>query len=251
MQTYTAMLRRLKGSSMNDPLPKQGYDELADEYARIVDTKPHNAFYDRPAVQSMISDVDKLSILDAGCGVGSYTEWLLDHGADVVGLDGNEKMLSHARQRCGDRANFVLANLEEPLGFFPDQSFDGIVSALTVTYVKDLELLFREFARILNDKGWLVFSTEHPFHSYGYFHIDNYFQTKEVECLWKGFGKPVSMKSYFRSLGSFTEALNAAGFAIELLKEPLPTEDFRRVDPDGYDKICKFPLFLCIRARKR
>jgi hypothetical protein len=134
---------------------------------------------------------------------------------------------------------------------FSDKSFAGIVSALTITFIRDLALLFREFNRILQDSGWFVFSTEHPFHSYGYFHIDDYFQTKEVNCDWKGIGKIVNMKSHFRSLVAITEAFNGAGFDIEILKEPLPTEDFRKVDPNNYEVLCKFPLFICMRARKR
>ena len=54
--------------------------------------------------------------------------------------------------------------------------FDEIVSALAITYVRDHPTLFAEFNRVLHSRGWLVVSTEHPFISYGYFKVPNYFK---------------------------------------------------------------------------
>lgn len=48
-----------------------------------------------------------------------YTEWLLDRGAEVVGVDASEAMLAHARERVGDRATFHQADLGKPLDQFP------------------------------------------------------------------------------------------------------------------------------------
>jgi ubiquinone/menaquinone biosynthesis C-methylase UbiE len=235
---------------MKPSLPHDAYEMLADAYAAITDTKPHNAYYERPATQSLIGDVKGQIVLDAGCGCGAYTEWLLDRGAAVVALDANEKMLAHARERNGDRATYHCANLEEPLSFLKDQSFDGILSALTVTYVRDHVALFAELRRILRVGGWLVFSTEHPFFSYRYFKVEDYFETREVSCQWTGFGEKVLMPSYYHSLGTLTGALAGNGFVIERVLEPRPTREFQAADPEGYEKLLKFPLFICIRARR-
>ncbi|MFA6845645.1 MAG: class I SAM-dependent methyltransferase [Sphaerochaetaceae bacterium] len=236
---------------MHDSLPQQAYDELADAYNARIETKPHNAYYDRPAVQSLITDLSGKKILDAGCGPGIYTQWLLQNGASVTALDANERMLEHARKRNGAKAIFLHANLEEPLFFLSDALFDGIVSALTITYCKDLVFVFKEFSRVLKPNGWFVFSTEHPFFSYRYHDLGNYFPTQEVSCMWNGFGKPVMMKSYYHSLGTITDALTNNGFAIERVLEPLPTNDFAKVDSKGYNKLLAFPLFICIRAVKK
>jgi len=236
---------------MNDSLPQECYNELADSYAAIIDTKPHNAYYDRPAMQSLVPNVKGKSILDAGCGPGIYTEWLLHNGAKVTAIDANEKMLHHAKIRNGDTAIFYRANLEEPLSFLSDSKFDGIVSALTITYCRNLTAVFSEFSRILKRDGWFVFSTEHPFFSYKYFKIENYYETKEVSCIWNGFGKPVIMKSYYHSLSTMTDALTCNGFLIEKVLEPMPVEEFAKHDPEGYNKLLKFPLFIFFRAIKK
>ena len=236
---------------MKESLPQKAYDELADSYAELIGTKPHNAYYDRPAMQSLVFDVKGKKILDAGCGPGVYTEWLINQGADVVGLDANENMIKHAIARNGDRARFIRANLEEPMTFFHRNMFDGILSPLTITYCKDLKKTFSEFSRILKNEGWFVFSTEHPFFSYRYNKIENYYNTKEVSCTWTGFHQPVEMKSYYHSLGTITDALTSNGFVIERILEPKPTDGFAENDREGYNKLLEFPLFICIRAVKR
>jgi ubiquinone/menaquinone biosynthesis C-methylase UbiE len=235
---------------MKPSLPQEAYETLADAYAQKVDTKPHNAFYERPTTLSLIGNVRQQTILDAGCGPGVYTKWLLDKGANVIALDASEKMLVHARKRTEGQATFYHANLEEPLPFLKDGSVDGIVSALTITYVRDHNALFAEFRRVLRSGGWLVFSTEHPFFSYGYFKIENYFETQEVGSEWTGFGEKVYVPSYYHSLGSICEALSTNGFLIERVVEPKPTEEFRAADLKEYEKRARFPLFICFRVRK-
>lgn len=46
-----------------------------------------NACYERPGTIDLLPDVNGLRVLDAGCGSGVLTEWLLDHGADVTSID--------------------------------------------------------------------------------------------------------------------------------------------------------------------
>ena len=235
---------------MEKSLPDAVYTEIADAYAAVVDTKPHNAYYDRPAVQSLTPDVAGKAVLDAGCGPGAYAEWLLSRGAVVTAVDANEKMLEHARRRIGEKARLILANLEEPLGFLADGSFDGIVCPLTVAYLRDLDASFKEFFRVLKRGGWFVFSTEHPFFNYGYYGLDNYFETKQVAATWKGFGEPFKMPSHYHSLGCLANALTGAGFLIDRILEPKPTEEFKAADARRYDKLTRFPLFICFRAVK-
>jgi len=235
---------------MKPSLPQRAYNSLADAYAAKIDVKAHNAFYERPATLSLIDEVAGKRILDAGCGPGVYTQWLLDRGAQVVAFDANAKMLAYARKRTTDRATFFQANMEEPLSFIDTDSIDGIVSALAITYVRDHKTLFAEFNRVLHSRGWLVISTEHPFFSYGYFKVPNYFKTKKVSSIWKGFGKPVRVPSYHHSLGSICEALSGNGYTIERIIEPKPTGRFRKANQKEYQKLMRFPLFICIRARK-
>lgn len=235
---------------MKKSLPHDAYEEIADYYASVIDTKPHNAYYDRPAVQSLIPNVNNKLILDAGCGTGVYTDWLLNQGAVITCIDASDKMLAHAKKRIGEKATFYKSNMEEPLSFLSSNSFDGVLSSLAITYIKNHSYLFNEFNRVMKLNSWFIFSTEHPFFSYKYFKLENYFETKQVYCDWHEFGKTIKMPSYYHSLSSISNSLTDNGFIIEKILEPKPTEKFKENDIVSYKKLIKFPLFICFKAKK-
>jgi SAM-dependent methyltransferase len=233
------------------PLALDAYEALADHYAAKIDTKPHNAYYDRPATLALLPDVDGRRVLDAGCGPGVYAEWLLDHGAEVVAVDVSPKMVAFARARVGDRCEVRHADLGQPLDFLADESFDLVLSPLVLSYLADWHGPFREFHRILRPAGWFVFSTGHPFFEHLLFDDARYFEIERRQWPWRGFGgEPVIMPFYRRPLSAITGALWDTGFVIERLVEPLPTEDFKQADPEDYEKLLRMPGFMHIRARK-
>jgi 2-polyprenyl-3-methyl-5-hydroxy-6-metoxy-1,4-benzoquinol methylase len=82
-----------------EPVAREVYDRLADAYAARAPTKPHNAFYERPATLSLLGDVAGKRVLDAGCGPGIYAEELVARGAEVVGFDASGRMVELARKR--------------------------------------------------------------------------------------------------------------------------------------------------------
>jgi len=234
------------------PIAQHAYDKLADAYAALVDTKPHNAYYERPATLSLLPDVNGKHVLDAGCGPGSYTEWLVEHGAQVVAIDVNRKMVRLARKRLGSKAQVRQADLESPLDFASDASFDLIVAPLVMDYLKDWSAVFTEFHRVLKPGGILVFSMEHPFGKY-YDHqaTSNYYDTDMVQYTWHGFGMPVNVPSYRRPLSAVLNPLIKTGFSLDCLLEPLPTQQFKTAEPTEYEKLVRSPGFMCIRAVKR
>jgi SAM-dependent methyltransferase len=237
--------KRLK----KQPVAQQAYDVLAEAYAERIDTKPHNAYYERPATLSLLPEVSGKRVLDAGCGPGVYAEWLAAHGAQVVAVDGNPKMVQHTQKRLAGRGQVFQANLEEPLNFLPDAGFDLIVAPLVMDYLEDWAAVFAEFQRILAPGGILVFSMEHPFTKY-YDHrqICSYFDTDLVKYTWHGFGKSVDVPSYRRPLASVINPLISAGFSLEYILEPKPTEEFKLADPIDYEELMHNPGFLCVRA---
>jgi len=225
------------------------YERLADAYAELVDTKPHNAYLERPATLSLLPDVGGKRVLDAGCGPGVYSEWLAGHGADVTAVDASPKMVEHARGRLGDTVEVRLHDLRAPLDFLADDGVDLVVAALVMDYIEDWVPVFREFRRILRGGGALVFSVGHPF--FDYFikeEVEDYFRVEEVEMWWSGFGVRVLMPSYRRPLGSIFNALHEAGFLVERVIEARPTPEYREADPEGYEVVSKRPSFLCVKA---
>jgi SAM-dependent methyltransferase len=227
------------------------YETLAESYARLIDHKPHNAFYDRPNTLSLFPEVAGLSVLDAGCGPGKYSEILLARGAKVTGFDLSPRMVQAAKERNRAATHFFVHDMQAPLTMLGDASFDIVLCALSLDYVRDWKPTLLEFARVLRPKGLLILSISHPFFDYGYFRSRDYFAVEEVSSVWKGFGTPVRVNSYRRSLGDCLLALTEGGFQLDRLLEPRPTPEFERADPRHYRELNAFPSFLCLRACKR
>ncbi len=232
------------------PSPLEAYEELAEAYAALIDTKPHNAYYERPATLSLLPEVTGLRVLDAGCGPGVYSEWLIANGAEVVSIDASPKMVNLANQRLGGGADVRLADLGKPLDL-GNSTFDVVLAPLVMDYIKNWQSTFEEFFRILKTGGRFVFSASHPFSDYLYFQSENYLQTEAVGSVWRGF-RPlkVFVPSYRRPLSGMFGPLTAVGFKIEKIVEPMPTEEFKTADPKHYEELSRMPAFICIRAIK-
>jgi ubiquinone/menaquinone biosynthesis C-methylase UbiE len=233
------------------PIAFEAYEELADAYAEIVETKPHNAYYDKPAVISLLPELNGLKVLDAGCGTGAYSKTFIEMGAKVTGIEVSPNMIEHAKRKLGNQATLYLADLNEPLEFLKDSTFDIIVSPLVIHYIKDLKKLFNEFNRILKKDGVFVFSTSHPYFDYQYYKSKNYFSKEKVGCHWGGFKKKVYVPCYRYPLQYLINSLINANFTLDYLLEPLPTEEFKDADVKHYNELKEFPGFMCIRAIKK
>lgn len=228
------------------PIARDSYDRLAAGYDRDGDTKPANAYLERPATVSLLPDIEGSRVLDAGCGAGHLAEELVDRGATVVGLDVSSEMLAYARERAPD-ADFVRADLGSELPF-GDGAFDGIASSLAFHYVGDWGPLFRELRRVLVSGGWVVFSVQHPHADFEeYDDARNYHEVEQVSATWSSFGTEVEVPAYRRPLAAMLGPALDAGFRLDRLLEPTPTEEYRKADPERYEYEATRPNFLCLR----
>jgi ubiquinone/menaquinone biosynthesis C-methylase UbiE len=233
------------------PIALDAYETLAAAYASVIDTKPHNAYYERPATLSLMPEVKGKRVLDAGCGSGVYSEWLIKHGAEIVAVDASPKMVELAKQRLGSTTDVRQADLSKPLTFLHDSSFDVVLCPLVLEYIEDWHSTFAEFYRVLRPGGHFVFSVTHPFYDYIYFKSSNYFETELVGGEWRGFeGVRVYMPSFRRSLSATLSPLVETGFCLERILEPKPTDEFKKADPKHYEELSQQPCFLCVRAKK-
>jgi SAM-dependent methyltransferase len=220
---------------------------MADAYNARVDTQPHNALYERPAVLSLLPSLTGLTILDAGCGSGWYAQHFLENGAArVLCVDVSQKMAAAARTRLGTRAQVLNADLAEPLTFAADGEFDLIAAPLVLHYLADWTPTLLEFHRVLRPGGILAFSTHHPLMDVKLFNLPDYFATAYIEDEWDT-GK---VSYYHRSLTTILNTIVEAGFVIEKVLEPQPVPAMQVTHPELYDKLMHNPWFLVIRARR-
>jgi trans-aconitate 2-methyltransferase len=93
--------------------------------------------------------------LDAGCGSGRVTEELigrLPHGR-VLAVDASEAMVAKARERLGDRADYMVADLAE---LTVEKPVDLVFSTATFHWIPDHDRLFERLHSALRPDGRLV-----------------------------------------------------------------------------------------------
>jgi SAM-dependent methyltransferase len=223
------------------------YDTIASRYAAGVDERPWNALYERPATLALLPDVAGKDVLDAGCGPGWYADWLARNGAHVVAIDCSPHMVRLADARLRGRARVMQGDVSDLRNLLLTETFDVILSSLVLHYLADLANTFREWARLLRPGGTLVFSTHHPIHQASL--LDpGYLRTELIEEEWGWLGE--KMRYYRRPLRDLMEPLTAAEFVIERISEPTPGKALKAKDPKGYDRLCRLPAFIFVRARK-
>jgi SAM-dependent methyltransferase len=227
------------------------YDAMAEYYFEHVDTKPFNAYYERPATLSLLPAVKGRRVLDAACAAGWYSMWLMQQGASVTAIDFSPHMIEMTRRRVGQTAQIVRADLNEPLTFLGNGSMDIVLSSLTLHYLEDWTLPLAEFRRVLEPSGSLVLSVHHPFMDFTFFNREDYFLTEMIDDEWDTHKGKVKVQFYRRPLSGIISPVIEAGFIIEKLLEPMPTEKFRNVLPESYERLTRRPQFLFLRARKK
>lgn len=230
-------------------MSENDYDAFAAAYDADNEINAWNAYYERPAILSLIGEVRGLRVLDAGCGGGAHAVALLERGATLTGVDSSAGMLEIARRRLGVHVPLLLADLNEPLPF-GDEAFDLIIASLVMHYLPDWSLPLSEFNRLLSHGGRLVFSTHHPFMDHQLTGRDNYFETYRFSETWQRGEKTVLMRFWHRPLHAMFDALKSAGFHLETLSEPRPDPRARTCFPEAYQSLTTKPRFLFFSAAK-
>jgi len=129
-------------------------------WSEIYDAAPNPLIrVEEPVVRAMIDRVAPGVALDAACGTGRHTAYLVARGHRVIGVDGSPEMLAKARARvpAADLRTGDLLDLPiEP------RSIDLAVCALALTHVPDLLPAIASLARVLRPGATLIVSDHHP-----------------------------------------------------------------------------------------
>lgn len=159
-------------------------------------------------------------------------------------------MVDQARLRVGDQATIHQADLSKSLSFIEDEEFDIVLSTLALDYVKKWEKTFRELHRSMVLGGIFVYSVRHPIRGMEQFELDSYLELIQVMEPHGKFETSVDIPSYHRSLETIVNTTIDAGFVLDRLLAPEPTEKLQQIDPDDYETLLKRPHFLCVKAKK-
>ena len=131
------------------------YDEWAASYDDDLDAWSYRA----PGVVAetiLARHSDAASVLDVGCGTGMVGRALRTKGYQgrIAGLDISQASLRVAEQ-TGAYDTLEPADLQQPL-VVDDGGVDVLVCVGVMTYLPDVEAVWREFARVVRAGGLVV-----------------------------------------------------------------------------------------------
>lgn len=145
-------------------------------------------------------------ILDIGCGNARDILQILRAGAQVVGVDISEGMVSAAKHdlaSCG--FDHVMLQVGDATKLhFPDQKFDKILCSEVIEHIPDAQKALTEMWRVLKPGGSVVLSTPNPNSWYG---IERY-------IVWQGILRRKWNHPFdeWRSMATLEKMVVSAGF---------------------------------------
>ena len=93
-------------------------------------------------------------VLEVGCGTGFFSEIFLQSGVQLSSIDISPELLEKARERCGDKADFSVCDIEALP--YPDATFDAAVGVRVLHHL-DMKASFKEIYRALKSGGVIAF----------------------------------------------------------------------------------------------
>lgn len=183
------------------------YEKIAQKYShQYFDDLSETAYIDK--FLHTIPDGGK--ILDAGCGPGQFTQYMMGKGFEVTGIDFSSAMIREATDRVPE-GTFLPMDMRT-LEF--EESFDGILAAYSLIHIAsdDIPQTLEGFHRVLKPHGHIEIITQ---------------AGKPDQIIDEPFLPSEKMFFNFFTTGRLTRFLKNAGFNVQFQMEA------DSVDPDS------------------
>jgi SAM-dependent methyltransferase len=192
--------------------------------------------------------------LDVGCGEGRFCRLLRKHGVAATGIDPTAELLAHARKK-DPGGEYREAYAEElPFG---DNSFDLVVSYLTLIDIPDFRAAIREMARVLRPGGTLLIANLTSFSTaveeggwvrgengeLRHYPIDHYLEERWAWMAYRG----IRVRNYHRPMRDYMNGLLGAGLRMTYFDEPEAIATAATVKSAKYRRV---PYFLVMEWEK-
>ena len=203
-----------------------------------------------------LGDLSNARVVDIGCGEGRFSRLLSGLGASVTGVDLTEPFIERARSLAVGNDTYVLGDAENLEGI-ASNSYDLAVLYIVLVDLLDYEAAIEAANRVLKPGGKLVICNVHPMRTsvpYGwinqggrklFYALDNYTDEGPREFDWWG----KNFINIHRTLSSYMSAFLEAGFVLERLDEPVPSEEQLAENP-SFDDEYRAPNFIIYVLRK-
>jgi SAM-dependent methyltransferase len=253
-----------------DERTKKWYDANAKAYTKHVrdqDDSTYHSLYEKPAMYSLLPDLNSKHVISLGCGSGEDCHYLKAQGAkSVVGIDISKKLIDIAKDSYHE-CDFRVMDMEHL--DFPNESFDFGYSSLAIHYIEDWHQVFREAYRILKPDSYFLFSCNHPVATSLETVKDNgdvrisqlsrtrdrandtvritgdYSSRRHLKAI-----ADMQVTTWHKSIGEIAEEATDEGFLIANIKEPEPLEKMKELSRIDYQTLNKIPFFIIFRLLK-
>lgn len=194
------------------------------------------------------------SALDVGCGEGRFCRMLRHHGVAVTGLDPTAALIATARERDSEGSYHEGEAQSLP---FASESFDLVVSYLSLIDIPDIRTAIPEMARVLRPGGSLLIANLTSFNTAGsetgwvkdllgrrlHFPVDHYLEERAVWIEYRG----IRILNHHRPLSAYMSVLLNAGLRLTYFDEPLPIAE---AHPEEVKQFRRAPNFLVMEWMK-
>ena len=130
---------------------------IKEEFAKQSSTlESSNIFTDSEITEKIKKALDvknQMTILDLGCGPGILTSCIAPFSKIIVGFDLTPEMTTKAKVRCSTSKNAVFLIGDAECLPFKNDSFDRIVTRLTLHHFINVEKVLSEMYRVLKVGG--------------------------------------------------------------------------------------------------
>lgn len=191
-------------------------------------------------ITKYLKDVSGKSLLDAGCGIGFFSEVARRQGAKVVSLDFSPQALRVYRKRGGADATLMVGSVEELP--FSNNQFDFAMAIDVIEHLYHPRLLLSEMYRVVKPGGRVIVETDNEatwFTKRGFRRVNNWLQgrTPLGQKLTKIRSEIQSTSLHVETFDfqSMRATLEATGFKI------VQSETFPYLPVASRDTIIQFP----------
>ena len=235
----------------------QAWDRAAEDWIAWARAEDHDHFFWRFVKPNLLDLLPEAApghglTLDVGCGEGRLARELQGLGHRVLGIEPSPRLAAAAREADPPTQVLVADAASLPLD---DGVVDIAVSTMSLLNIARLDQAIAEIGRVLSPEGCFCFVTAHPYATFAtarrllgddrsYFGETVFSERRERS------GLAMQFTDAHRPLSALTGALERAGLALEVLREPTPDGAYVAAYPEVAEWRRR-PALLAGRAVRR